>query len=91
MTGITDDFTASTGSNVTLTCEASSIPESIAYSWRLKGLRLNDGGKYSGTNTSTLRITSISEREVGEYECYPTNEYGNRNTSSVKLSVTGTN
>ena len=91
MTEIIDDFTASAGSNVTLTCSASGIPENLVYSWRLNGVALNDGGSYSGTNTNMLSISNISEREVGKYECYPTNLYGNRNSSSTRVSVTSMN
>lgn len=40
------------------------------YSWFKDGVALANGGKYSGTDTETLTISSPTAAEVGSYYCY---------------------
>ena len=41
-----------------------------AYTWRLNGIPVGDGAKYSGVNTDTLTVMSVEEGDEGDYSCF---------------------
>lgn len=69
------DVSSCAGTTVSFTIEAASSVANapISYQWYYKGLKLFDNAKYSGTTTSTLKLTDIFKTDIGAY------------TASVKL------
>jgi hypothetical protein len=69
------DVSSCAGTTVSFTVEAASSVANapISYQWYYKGLKLFDNAKYSGTTTSTLKLTDIFKTDIGAY------------TASVKL------
>lgn len=88
---MSEDIVANNGSIVELTCEANGIPDTLDYTWRKNGVQLTDGNEYTGADTSKLTIEGLTTREIGSYECYPTNTHGNHNSSTTVVSVQGKN
>ena len=39
------------------------------YTWRLTGVPVSEGAKYSGVNTPTLIVNSVAEADEGLYSC----------------------
>ena len=39
------------------------------YAWRLNGMVVSEGAKYSGVTTDTLTVTSVAEADEGPYSC----------------------
>jgi hypothetical protein len=51
----------------------SPLPVPLTYMWRKQGINLIEGGKFSGTATSTLTITDVSVAEYDFYTCVVSN------------------
>ncbi|MFN4985815.1 MAG: choice-of-anchor I domain-containing protein [Ignavibacteria bacterium] len=80
------------GDTITLTSRASSTGGDVGvqYKWRLaNGTVLNDGGRFSGTSSPTLRITKATAADAQEYICvatgFPSND--SRFSRNVTVSV----
>ncbi len=76
------------GSQATFSVTASG--SSLLYSWKKGNVTLSNGGKYSGVNTATLSISSISAAEEGQYTCSISNPCGNdlvSNAAQLSLSI----
>jgi hypothetical protein len=57
------------GHDVTFTAEAiSQVDELISYQWYYNGAVINDGAKYSGTQTNTLTVYTVVESDTGKYK-----------------------
>ena len=80
---ITDDQIATNGSTVTIMCTAGGIPSVFTYEWMKNGVTI------PVETGSTLRISSVTTSNIGEYKCTPSNSLGNTNSSSSILSVNG--
>ena len=78
---ITDDQTATNGSTVTIECTAGGTPSDFTFQWMKNGVNI------LGETNSTLRISSVTISDIGEYKCTPSNSRGNTNSSSTILSV----
>ena len=52
---------------------------------------MKNGVIISGVTGSTLRISSVTISDIGEYKCTPSNSLGSTNSSSSILSVNGKN
>lgn len=63
------DQQACEGEDVTFTVNASStVPGfDLKYQWKFNGVALQEGGKYSGVNTSSLTISNIDATDAGLY------------------------
>jgi len=64
----------------------------LSYRWRMNGSQLNDGGKFSGTQTDTLRIVNINVSDLGgvnpaDIDVLVTGSCINNSSSVVALSV----
>ncbi len=64
----------------------------LSYRWRMNGSQLSDGGKFSGTQTDTLRITNINISDIGgvnpaDIDVFVTGSCVNNSSSVVALSV----
>jgi hypothetical protein len=57
------------GEDVTFTVNATStVPGyTLTYQWKFNGVDLQEGGKYTGVNTSSLMISGVSGSDAGEY------------------------
>ena len=58
--------------------------DDFTYQWRYNGTII------SGETDSTLIITNVAPNDAGIYNCTVMNQYGDSNSSSVSLTVTGT-
>jgi hypothetical protein len=56
--------------------------EAPSYQWLQNGEQLAAGGRFSGTTSSNLTITSVQTNDSGSYQVVITNNYG-ANTSAV--------
>lgn len=70
------DQQACEGDNVSFTVNASSTVAgyTLQYQWRFNGVELQEGGKYSGVNTSTLTINNVEPADAGTYDVVVTIE-----------------
>ena len=59
----------------------------LAYQWRQNGTNLNDGGKISGSQSSSLTITNLALADTGSYDVVITNSYGSVTSSVANLNV----
>jgi hypothetical protein len=61
----------------------------VQYKWRLaNGTALNDGGRFSGTSSPTLRITKATAADAQEYICVATGFPSNDSRFSRNVTVT---
>jgi len=75
-----------TGTNVTFQGSATgSAP--LSYGWRKNGSSLVDGGKISGSATSSLTISNIANKDGGQYSVLVTNAYGSVLSSNAALTI----
>ena len=79
---ITDDQMAANGSTVTIECTAGGSPSDFTYQWKRNDILITETG-------STLTISSVTINDIGEYNCTPSNLWGNTNSSFTILSVNG--
>lgn len=76
------------GSQATFAVTASG--SSLLYSWKKGNVTLSNGGKYSGVNTATLSISSVSAAEEGQYTCSISNPCGSdlvSNAAQLSISI----
>ncbi len=64
--------------------------ESLSYQWQKNELDLNEGGHYSGVETTVLTVSDIDVEVVANYRCAVTNAGGTTFTSPAALTLTGT-
>lgn len=57
------------------------------YQWRDNGANLNDGGKISGSATSTLTISNVTSTNTGSYSVILSNAAGVQGSSNVLLTI----
>ena len=70
--------------NATFTTMVTGVgSNSFTYQWR------HNGTIISGETNNTLIITNLSPYNTGEYSCTVRNQYGDSNSSSISLIVTG--
>jgi uncharacterized repeat protein (TIGR03803 family) len=73
-------------STATFTVTAFS-PELLSYQWRKNGTNLIEGGKVSGTTTSTLTIASVSDADAAIYNTVVSDASSSVTTSNAVLTV----
>ena len=59
----------------------------LNFQWRRNGTNLNNAGRVSGVNTSSLRITSITTSDLGSYDVVISNICGSVTSSSAGLAI----
>ncbi|HPD30626.1 MAG TPA: thrombospondin type 3 repeat-containing protein [Phycisphaerae bacterium] len=75
------------GESVVFTVQAAgSAP--LSYQWQKDLVNLNNGGHYSGANTSTLSITNADGNDAADYRCVVTNAHGSATSNAATLKVT---
>ncbi len=63
---------------------------SLLYNWKKGNVILSNSGKYSGVNTATLSISTVSAVEEGQYTCSISNPCGNdlvSNAAQLSISI----
>ncbi|MFM9957559.1 MAG: hypothetical protein ACKVZJ_05760 [Phycisphaerales bacterium] len=80
------DLSADVGQTVGLTVGASGTG-ALTYQWSKGSVPLADGGRYSGTATSTLVITGTRQIDAGEYFVTVTGPCGSTTRSHGALAV----
>jgi hypothetical protein len=78
--------TVSLGTNATLRAVAAGTPP-LHYQWQFNGANLVDGGRISGSQTSTLSIAGVLGSDLGNYQLMVTNDYGSTNSVVAKLTL----
>jgi uncharacterized repeat protein (TIGR03803 family) len=73
------------GTTATFTC--STIAQQVAFQWRKNGTNLVDAGNASGTTTSTLIISNISDADEGTYSVLASNIGGTASSFPAILTV----
>lgn len=63
------------------------IPGNTAYRWSLDGLALGDGGRVSGSGTTTLRITGLTPADAGTYAVRVTQTCGEVLGPPVRVEI----
>ncbi len=82
----TPDVSIDAGQNAVMTVGASGTGV-LTFQWRKGEVPLVDGGRYSGTSTSTLIVTGAREVDSGEYSVIVTGPCGSRTRSHGTLTV----
>ena len=59
----------------------------LAYQWLKNGVKLANGGKFSGVTTPSLTLTSVATNNSGSYTVTVTNIYGRVTSAAATLSV----
>lgn len=59
----------------------------IAYQWQLNGANLSDGGRISGSQTSTLTIANAQPSDAGNYRLVAVNSAGPATSSATTVSI----
>ncbi|MBN2349376.1 MAG: immunoglobulin domain-containing protein [Bacteroidales bacterium] len=62
----------------------------LTYQWQKDGINLSDGGVISGSTTSILLLTGVSETDEGAYRCIVTGTCGTANSNPGNLTVNPT-
>ena len=81
ITSSSGDVVVDSGSSTTLQVTAEGIPSTITYVWKKNDVTI------PGETSNTLTISSVSLRDIGQYECIPSNSEGTFNTSTIQLDV----
>lgn len=63
------------------------ITNSPSYQWRKDGDSLSNGGKFSGADTAVLRISDVSEAELGNYDVIVSTVSGSVTSSPAALTL----
>ena len=63
--------------------------EPVTYRWQKDGLDLTDGGRYAGTGTSALTVSTATPGEAGDYRCVVTGACGEAVSDVATLVVSG--
>jgi hypothetical protein len=78
------------GSNATFSVAASSV-YALGYQWYTNGVKITDGGKFSGTTTNRLTISNAQLYNATTYIVVVTNNYGSVTSAPpANLTVTTT-
>lgn len=78
--------TVNLGQTATFTCATTgTLP--IAYQWKKAGVNVVEGGRNSGTTSTTLKITGTLAADAGSYACTATNMVGSVASTAVNLTV----
>jgi hypothetical protein len=59
----------------------------LSYQWQKDDQNLSDGGRISGTATSTLQIVDILQSDEGQYRCVATGNCGSATSNAGLLTV----
>jgi len=59
----------------------------LYYRWQKDGSDMNDGGKVSGSASSTLQIANVDASDQAGYRCVITNAYGSATSNSAGLTI----
>ena len=81
ITSSSGDVTADAGSDITLEITASGIPDDITYVWKKNGVII------PGETSNTLILNDVSENDIGQYECIPSNSVGSHNSSMILVNI----
>ena len=65
-----DQLEVTPGDNVVFSVAVAGNTGTPMYTWRLNGMTISDGAKYSGVNTDTLTVMSVVEGDEGGYSCF---------------------
>ena len=57
----------------------------LQYQWQHHGVNVTDGGHFSGTNTTSVTITDVSDEDAGAYRCVVTDDNGSTTSYSAAL------
>ena len=76
----------SVGTNIILVVSATGTPNP-SYQWRLNGVALSDGGRFSGAATSNLVISSVQTNDGGSYTVVVSNTLGSVTSASAVVAV----
>ncbi len=79
------DVTNCAGANASFTVVATG--SNLSYQWTFNGLPVSDTGRYAGSNTNKLSISSIAADYAGIYQCQVNGSCGNFNTNAAFLTV----
>ena len=63
------------GTNVIFRVTVTGTPP-LSFQWRFNGVNLSEGGRVSGTRTSTLTITNVQSQDPGLYTAVVSNPWG---------------
>ncbi|HZZ59458.1 MAG TPA: immunoglobulin domain-containing protein [Opitutaceae bacterium] len=86
MTAGPQNVTAIVGTPASFTVTAASETPEI-YQWYCNGSALSDGGVISGSESSTLRLSSVSAANLGTYYCNISNFGGTTTTNNATLAL----
>lgn len=78
--------TVALGSTVTLQVEATGS-HPLSYQWLRDGVDLADGGRYSGSRTSTFTISALSPYDLGNYHVIVENALGQVHSEPVLIAT----
>ena len=81
-----NDVLAASGEQVAIPCTVKGITTRRIAQWRKDGNGLPRNGRFSVNNDGTLNILSVSQVDIGTYECMVENSLGRR-TMKVKLNL----
>jgi formylglycine-generating enzyme required for sulfatase activity len=75
----------SVGGTATFSVQASG--PALSYRWQKNGLNLTEGGRLTGTRSSTLRIANVQSGDAGNYWVIVSNPNGSATSQSAQLTV----
>lgn len=74
------------GGNATFIAQATGTAP-LSYRWQKDTVDLNDGGPYSGAQTTMLTVAGVTPSEAGSYRCVATNIGGSVPSNTATLAV----
>ncbi len=74
----------------TLTVSVSAAGTGMTFAWSKNGNPLSDGGRISGSTTSTLSITSADASDAGEYSVALNSDFGSSPTIPATIAIAQT-
>jgi hypothetical protein len=82
-----DDLIAFEGNTATFTVNATTTQGSLYYAWRKDGVPLENDGHFSGVDTPTLVIDTLTLADNGYYDVWLTDDCGSNVSRSARLIV----
>ena len=74
--------TITSGSNVTLNCNAAGNPQPFVH-WFQNTAQLSSGGRFIVASDGSLTISNVALRDAGNYSCMATNTLGSASATTV--------